>query len=124
MIKTDRDVAWDLIAHQLFFKNESDMLTTLYQTSSIPEIAKLLKTSNGTILRRMEIHKIARRRRGGIQQTSSIRYKMFHVDQRIVMILGLKQCAALVGCSTTSLYKYKQWKHGRLTEMSGTLVKE
>lgn len=124
MIKNEKDIAWDLIAKSRFFENEKEMLTALYENASIPEVAAVLNTSTGTVLKRMEKHGIPRRRRGGIVSKTSVRYKMFHVDQRIILILGLTECAIALGVSTASLYKYKQWKIGRLLEMSGNIQPE
>jgi hypothetical protein len=124
MIKNEKDIAWDLIAKSRFFENEREMLVALYENASIPEVAAVLNTSTGTVLKRMEKHGIPRRRRGGIVNKTSVRYKMFHVDQRIILILGLSECSAAIGVSTASLYKYKQWKIGRLSEMSGNIIQE
>jgi hypothetical protein len=120
MIKNDRDVAWDIIAKNLGFKDEKDMLVSLYEGASIPEMAEVLRSSTGTILKRLIRYDIPRRKRGGVQSKASTRYKMFHVDQRIIMVLGLTECSASIGVSTSSLYKYKQWKTGRLLELAGT----
>lgn len=124
MIKNEKDIAWDLIAKSRFFENEKEMLESLYENASIPEVAAVLNTSTGTVLKRMEKHDIPRRRRGGVVTKTSVRYKMFHVDQRIILILGLSECSNTIGVSTASLYKYKQWKIGRLLEMSGNIQKE
>jgi hypothetical protein len=124
MIRNEKDIAWDLIAKSRFFENEKEMLTQLYENASIPEVAMVLNTSTGTVLKRMEKHGIPRRRRGGVVTKTSVRYKMFHVDQRIILILGLSECSNALGVSTASLYKYKQWKIGRLLEMSGNIQQE
>lgn len=123
ILKNDRDVAWALIAKSLGFSDEPTMLLALYDTASIFEIAKMLKTTNGTVLKRMERHNIERRPRGGRISPAGVRYKMFHVDQRVILFSGFKQCCANLKVSTATLYKYKQWKYGRLTEMSGHIVK-
>lgn len=124
MSRNERDIAWDLIAKSRFFDNEKHMLTELYANASIPEVAAVLNTSTGTIIKRMERNNIPRRPRGGIVSKSSVKYKMFHVDQRIILILGLTDCANSIGVSTASLYKYKQWKIGRMFEMQGHVLKE
>lgn len=101
---------WDILARELKFRDEEDMLRCLYETNSIPEIARMLKCGTATIHRRLEIYHIQKRKRGGPQVRASQRYKMFHVDQRLVMFLGLTVCSAKLKVSNSSLYKYKQWK--------------
>lgn len=124
ILKNDRDVAWSLIAKSLGFVDEPAMLNALYENASIFEIAKMLKTTNGTVLKRMERHDITRRPRGGRINPAGVRYKLFHVDQRVILFEGFKQCCATMKVSTATLYKYKQWKYGRITNLSGNLVKK
>lgn len=116
------DDKYDFYAKQLGFLSEKEMLEQLYESHSIPEVAAVLKISNGTVLKRLAANGIQRRNRGGIVKISHARYKLFHVDQRIIWVYGLVQAAAMLGVSTSTLYKYKQVKAGRLEEMSGNLI--
>src|ERR1700728_4162091 len=101
---------WDLLAKEFCFKNEGDMLRNLYETKSIYEIADLLRWGKATIQRRLAIQETKKSTRGGSQLKSTQRYKMFHVNQRIIMYLGLTFAAKYIRVSNATLYKYKRYK--------------
>jgi hypothetical protein len=101
---------WNTLAQELHFMNERDMLVTLYEAMSIETIAKTLKTGTTTIQRRLLIHGISRKKRGGAQNRSGQRYKLFHVDQRLIVCVGLTKCSEMIKVSNATLYKYKMWK--------------
>jgi len=121
-MKTTND-RYDFYAKQLGFTSEKEMLEQLYEGHSIPEVAEVLKVATGTVLKRLEACGIPRRNRGGLVKISQVRYKLFHVDQRVVHVYGLTQASATLGVSTSTLYKYRQWKCNRLEEMSGNIIK-
>lgn len=104
------ELYWDQLAKEMCFSSEKAMLQSLYETKSITEIAELLRCGKATIQRRLALAKIQKRGRGGAQLKSTQRYKMFHVDQRILYMLGLTFAAKAIGVSNATLYKYKRYK--------------
>jgi hypothetical protein len=106
---------WDEIARELGFRDEKSLLLGLYETNSIEGIAAMLNCGKATVQRRMALHGIKKRGRGGPQLKSYARYKCFHVDQRILFAYGLTIAAAKIGVSTSTLYNYKQWKKEALS---------
>lgn len=112
----DNPTEWDILAQEMMFKDEREMLVELYKTHSIGQIARLLKCGGATVHRRIGLHKIPKRPRGGSQKRGEQVFKLFHVDQRIVMFFGLTYAARMLDVSTTTLYKYKRHKAGGTTE--------
>jgi transposase len=113
MPTTQTDENWELKAKEFCFKSEKDMLAAMYENKSISEIAEMLDCGKATIQRRLALHKIQKRGRGGPQLKSTQRYKMFHVDQRIVMFMGLTYCAKAIRVSNATLFKYKKYKQNK-----------
>ena len=111
-LKLDRESVWDILAKQLCFENERDMLTTLYMSKSVSEIATMLKCGQATIHRRLGLYGIKLRQRGGAQGKGEQKYKLFHVDQRVIMFIGLTYAAKQLKVSNATLYKYKRWASG------------
>lgn len=103
---------WDEVAKTMCFENEKDMLVTLYERSSISEIAAMLKCGTATVQRRLTIYGIKKRARGGSNNSGIQKYKMFHVDQRIVMFMGLTFAAKYFRVAPSTIYKYKRHKMG------------
>lgn len=103
---------WDAIAQEMCFENEKDMLTTLYERSSISEIATLLKCGTATVQRRLTMYHIKKRARGGSNNSGLQKYKMFHVDQRVLMFMGLTYAAKYFRVAPSTIYKYKRHKMG------------
>lgn len=121
---TQLDEKYDFYAKQLGFDSEKEMLEQLYEGHSVPEVARVLKLSPGVILKRLEANGIPRRNRGGNVRVSQVRYRLFHVDQRVLHFYGLVEAAQMLEVATSTLYKYKQWKFGRINELGGTLIKK
>jgi len=121
---TQTDEKYNFYARQLGFENEKEMLEQLYEGHSIPEVAQVLKLSPGVVLKRLEVNGIPRRNRGGNVRISQVRYRLFHVDQRIIHFYGLLEAAQMVQVATSTLYKFRQWKHGKIAELGGTLIKK
>jgi hypothetical protein len=113
MLPTQIEQNWLDKARELCFKSEKDMLEALYETKSIEEIAGILSCGKATIQRRLALNGIKKRGRGGPQLKSTQRYKMFHVDQRIVMFVGLTYCAKAIRVSNATLFNYKKYKQNR-----------
>jgi hypothetical protein len=103
---------WEALAKELCFPNEKAMLETFYETLSIKEIARRLDCGTATIARRLEIHKIEKRKRGGSNTSTAQRYKLFHTDQRNVIYMTLLACSELLKCSHSLVYKYRKYKSG------------
>jgi len=108
MERFDQD--WDGLAHQLGFLCERDMLEDFYLTRqlSIGQIAERLMCGTATISRRLDMLQISKRKRGGPNNAGKQNYKLFHLDQRIVLRLPLNQVAAVTGISRSMWYKYRR----------------
>lgn len=104
---------WANKAKEFCFKSEKDMLEALYETKSIEAIAELLECGKATIQRRLTLHGIKKRGRGGPQLKSTQRYKMFHVDQRLLIFMGLTYCAKQIRVSNATLFNFKKYKQNR-----------
>lgn len=103
---------WDALAQTLYFPDERTMLETLYETHSILDIARMLKCGPATVQRHLQNFGIQKRQRGGAKNSSYQRYRLFHMDQRIIVAYGTMAVARLMNVAPGTLYKYKLWKRG------------
>ena len=107
---TDED--WQLMAESLCFKSEKHMYDVFYNEEhlTVLEISERLNAGTATVNRRMALHGIVKRRRGGPHKSGDKRAILFYMDQRVVMGLPNKLIAELYGMSYSVVYQYKKWK--------------
>jgi hypothetical protein len=105
---------WDGTARVLGYRTEKDLLMDFYVEENMPisEIAQRLGAGTCTISRRLAIHKIPKRARGGPNNQSSQSKKLFHMDQRLLHMLEPKVIATITGASLAVCYKFKKRKLG------------
>lgn len=103
---------WDVMARNMCFTDEKEMLTSLYENNSIAKIAILLNCGTATVQRRIGLYNLTPRKRGGPQTRSNLRYLLFHIDQRLVMNMGLTKLANRIRSNPSSVYKYRKYKAG------------
>lgn len=104
---------WEKIARTYGYTDETAMWTDLYVTCSlsIEELHKRLNYGMHTIIRRLEACGIKRRKAGGPRFSPNQRLKLFHLDQRAVWSLTIKELAIACDVSTALISKYKS-RHG------------
>lgn len=101
---------WDQTAFLIGFANEQEMFKTLYveRGMSISQIATQLKVGTCTVANRLERCGITKRPKGGANSQLPQSYKLFHLDQRVVLSLPPKQVAKITGTSYAFAYKFQK----------------
>lgn len=103
---------WDWTARQLGFTDEKHMWEKLYveEHRSMGLLAMLLQTGTATISRRLDMHQIPKRPRGGDNNPGWQTWKLSHFDQRVVLSCQLGDLPRLTGVSYSMWYKYRRAK--------------
>jgi hypothetical protein len=109
---------WEKVARNLSYLDEKSMWVDLYltQSLSIDEIHKRLDYGTHTIIRRLDHHGINRRSTGGARFSPNQRGKLFHLDQRVVWFLTIKELSNHTNISTALISKYKNYHEGEFDE--------
>lgn len=110
---------WDSIASFLGYEHEYDMLYDLYiiQGLSAQKIADKLECGQPTLVRRLRIKQIPRRKRGGAQGSQKEWTRLHLMDQRIVFFNSMALVASMMKVSVSCVYKYRRgWKNALLPD--------
>lgn len=107
---------WDDLARSIGYRDERDMLEDMYERERMPisEIASRLGAGTATINRRLNLLGIAKRTRGGPNNEGRQAYKLFHLDQRVVLRLDLSLLARATRVSRSLCYKYRRFRINKL----------
>lgn len=101
---------WKKVARDLGFSSEREMWETLYvkEANSIEALHDRLGYGTHTIKRRLAAVGIDCRSRGGNNgATPPARDVLFHLDQRVVHSVTIKELTWLTGCSPAVISNYK-----------------
>lgn len=101
-------VDWNTIAQMLGYTNEKQMLYDMYHRNRLPiqDIAERLGSGRATIRRRLEMHDIIRRARGGANNQSNKRVLLYLLDQRFVRTAPFNLLAHVVNSHSSTVRKY------------------
>lgn len=101
---------WDSLARSIGYANEKSMLEDFYlgEEMAVSEIGRRLGHGTATIARRLSMCGIEKRGRGGPNNTASQKRKLFHMDQRWVMMLDLGVVASMARASKSTIYKFRR----------------
>jgi hypothetical protein len=104
------DGDWDVLAHEVGYTDEKEMLEDLYinEKLAISEIASRLGAGTTTIGRHLYLLSITKRGRGGPNKVGKQAYKLFHLDQRIVLFRDLVLLSKATDISRSLCYKYRR----------------
>jgi len=109
---------WDKYARDLGYEAEGPMLRDLYtdQELSITDIAMKLGVGKITLRNRLILYGIAMRSPGGANNSGKFAYKLHLMDQRLLWSVNDISIAAMLGCSSSLVYKYKRRQRGNTIE--------
>lgn len=101
---------WDWQARQFGFKDEKDMWEGFYvlEEKSISMLALILHVGTATVSRRLDLHGVVKRPKGGDNNPGQQTFKLSHLDQRIVLVLPLDLLADITNISRSLWYKYRK----------------
>ena len=101
---------WDALAGVLGYRNEKEMFEDLYlaQRISISRLALKLGAGSATVARRIRLCGIDRRPRGGANNLSKSKQRLYYMDQRLVLVRPLVKEAERLKIHPSTLYKYRR----------------
>lgn len=101
---------WNGISKMVGFNSEREMLDNLYTVEglSINDIAQKLGCGPVTVSQRLERYGIPKRGRGGANNSHKLTRLLFRMDQRRVFSTPDTELAATIGCSVSTVYKYRR----------------
>jgi DNA-binding CsgD family transcriptional regulator len=101
---------WNGIAKLAGFANEHDMLVAFYVVDrlSVQEIARRLHCGPATVARRLAVHLVSKRPRGGANNSHQLGKLLFRMDQRKVFSTPNSSLANELRCHESTVYKYKR----------------
>lgn len=106
---------WKKVARDAGFNSEKEMWDELYTRtcSSIKNLADRLGFGTYTVKRRLSIHGVVLRSRGGNNgATPPKRDVLFHLDQRVVFNSTIDFLTELTGCSPAVISNYRTRARG------------
>ena len=98
---------WWLITRLEGFTSEKAMWENLYKTKSVQQLAHYFKVGRTTILRRLNKKGVQKRGPGGASNNAYQAFKLFHLDQRILLGLSEEWVASLIEANPGTVHKFK-----------------
>lgn len=101
---------WDRVAQTLGYINEQQMLIDFYENEemSISTIAEKLGAGTATIVRRLAINGVDKRKRGGANNVAKYKMKFHRMDQRVVLLQPIPVVAKMTNAHHSTVYKYRR----------------